>query len=167
LLRRVHANLAVFSEATLKSARFQYGSAIQAELSHVVAADAEMNQNGMIGAILEGADLTRAKLDYGELARANFRRANLDHASLVGANLSGADFSEANLRNASLRGARLVSTALCRADLTGCKVYGISAWDLDLDNAKQTDLVITPEDFEQITVDNIEVAQFRGCPGLC
>jgi hypothetical protein len=159
-LRRVHANLAVFSEAILKSARFQYGSAVQADLSQVVAADAEMNQNGMPGAILEGADLTRAKLDYGEFAQANFHRANLDHASLVGANLSGADFTEANLRNVSLRGARLVSTALRRADLTGCKVYGISAWDLDLDNAKQTDLVITPEDFEKITVDNIEVAQF-------
>ena len=46
------------------------------------------------------------------------------------------------------------------ADLTGCRIYGASAWDLILDGAKQQDLIITPEDEPAITVDNIEVAQF-------
>ena len=47
------------------------------------------------------------------------------------------------------------------ADLTGCRIYGISAWGLKLDEeTKQRNLVITPEDEPEITVDNIEVAQF-------
>ena len=57
---------------------------------------------------------------------------------------------------------------LTDADLTGCRVYGISAWDLKLDRAKQQNLIITqPSDPEntqpsdpEIAVDNIEVAQF-------
>jgi hypothetical protein len=44
--------------------------------------------------------------------------------------------------------------------LTGVKVYGTSAWDLNLRDAVQLDIVITDEDRPEITVDNIEVAQF-------
>lgn len=48
------------------------------------------------------------------------------------------------------------------ADLTGCRVCGISAWDLKLDGAKQENLIVTNSgvDDPEITVDNIEVAQF-------
>src|SRR3954447_10466369 len=44
--------------------------------------------------------------------------------------------------------------------LTGCRVYGISAWGLKLDGATQQDLIITPDGEPEITVDNIDVAQF-------
>ena len=53
----------------------------------------------------------------------------------------------------------LVGTNFTGADLTGCRVYGISAWDLKLDEAEQKDLIITRGEPE-ITVDNLEVAQF-------
>src|SRR5262249_59385709 len=48
---------------------------------------------------------------------------------------------------------------LSGADLTGCHIYGVSAWGLKLDEGtKQHHLVISSE--PEITVDNIEVAQF-------
>jgi hypothetical protein len=53
-----------------------------------------------------------------------------------------------------------VNTDLTDADLTGCRIYGISAWNLKLAGAKQQNLIITPENEPEITVDNIEVAQF-------
>jgi hypothetical protein len=53
-----------------------------------------------------------------------------------------------------------VDTNLTDADLTGCRIYGVSAWRLDLEGAKQQNLVITRADEPEITVDNIEVAQF-------
>jgi hypothetical protein len=56
--------------------------------------------------------------------------------------------------------AALVETDLMGADLTGCRIYGIAAWGLKLDGAKQQNLVITDEGEPEITVDNIEVAQF-------
>jgi hypothetical protein len=54
----------------------------------------------------------------------------------------------------------LVDTDLTGADLTGCRIYGVSAWRVKLDGAKQQNLIITPENESEITVDNIEVAQF-------
>ncbi|HSG18875.1 MAG TPA: pentapeptide repeat-containing protein, partial [Anaerolineae bacterium] len=45
-------------------------------------------------------------------------------------------------------------------DLTGSWVYGISAWDINLTDSIQRDLVITPENQPVITVDDLEMAQF-------
>jgi uncharacterized protein YjbI with pentapeptide repeats len=39
----------------------------------------------------------------------------------------------------------LVGTNLEGANLTGCSVYGISVWDIRLEGAIQSNLVITPE----------------------
>ena len=55
----------------------------------------------------------------------------------------------------------MVETSLQGAILTGCRVYGVSAWNVKLsEGTKQQDLVITPPDKPEVTVDNIEVAQF-------
>ena len=53
-----------------------------------------------------------------------------------------------------------METDLTDADFTGCRIYGVSAWSLKLEKTKQQNLVITPNDEPEITVDNIEVAQF-------
>jgi hypothetical protein len=47
------------------------------------------------------------------------------------------------------------------ATLTGCRVYGISAWDVKLsERTKQQDLIITPAQEPAVTIDDLEVAQF-------
>src|SRR5262249_49465946 len=104
------------------------------------------------GANLSGADLRQA-----DLRQAGLRRAILSEAYLFKADLSGADLSGVNLYVA-----RLVDTDLRGADLTGCFVYGVSAWGLKLEGAKQQNLIITnlAENEPEITVDNLEVAQF-------
>jgi hypothetical protein len=53
-----------------------------------------------------------------------------------------------------------VNTDLTGADLTGCRIFGVSAWGLKLERAKQQNLVITDRHEREITVDDIEVAQF-------
>jgi hypothetical protein len=64
------------------------------------------------------------------------------------------------LRGADLETSSLLHTDLTEADLTGCRIYGVSAWNLKLERTKQQNLVITPQHEPEITVDNIEVAQF-------
>jgi hypothetical protein len=91
---------------------------------------------------------------------ANLSAADLSEANLYGAGLLGANLSKAILSNADLSFANLVGADLTDANLTGCRIYGVSAWDLKLERAKQQNLVITPVNQPEITVDNIEVAQF-------
>ena len=48
------------------------------------------------------------------------------------------------------------------ANLTGCRIYGISAWNLRLEGANQEDLDISADGEFPIRVDNLVVAQFIG-----
>ena len=112
------------------------------------------------GAFLSRANLSGANLNGADLSSADLRWANLSGASLTRADLSGAFLGRANLSGANLCYATLVSTNLGGADLTGCRIYGASAWGLILEGAKQQDLVITTPFESEVTIDNIEVAQF-------
>jgi uncharacterized protein YjbI with pentapeptide repeats len=113
----------------------------------------------------ENRNVLHPKLYGADLPRANLTGANLTGADLTKANLNGADLTGANLTNAVLRWANLqmatlVNTILRDADLNGCHIHGISAWNLKLEGTKQQNLVITHGNEPEITVDNIEVAQF-------
>ena len=122
------------------------------------------------GARLNDADLSGASLLEANLETANLRSANLRGADLAGTNLRRANLSDADLSGANLSRAGLIETNLENAILTGCRVYGISTWDLKLnEGTKQENLIITPKfvPFSQeeglqpeVLVDNAQVAQF-------
>ena len=109
-----------------------------------------MSEADLLEARLTGACLIEADLSRANLAGANLHKANLSKASLSGADLSGANLIHATF----------VETDLANAALTGCRIYGVSAWGLNLDGAKQQDLVIAPPGEPDITADGLEVAQF-------
>jgi len=115
----------------------------------------------LVGADLGGANLVGADLSEANLSKANLRWALLSRVNLWGANLVGANLSEADLVGANLSYAILVDVDVTNADITGCRIYGVSAWGLKLsEETKQQDLIITRWNQPEITVDNIEVAQF-------
>jgi uncharacterized protein YjbI with pentapeptide repeats len=127
--------------------------------------EADLRDADLSGANLSRTNLCRANLSEADLSEADLRGADLSEAYLRNANLGGADLSRANLSLADLKGAdlvraTLVDTDLTGADLTDCRIYGVSAWRVKLEKAKQQNLVITRADESDITVDNIEVAQF-------
>ncbi len=105
-------------------------------------------------------DLSNAHLRLAQLSNADFSHADLSHADLFHANLSHADLSHANLSHANLRRTLLVKTNCTKATLTECRIYGIAAWDVELQEAEQNSLVITDYDQPTITVDNLKIAQF-------
>jgi hypothetical protein len=127
---------------------------------------ANLSNADLYNAILYDAELTEANLRGADLNDANLRGAHLRGANLTGAhlteaNLRSADLRGANLNKANLTGAALVETNLENAVLTGCRIYGISAWNVTFnEDTEQQDLVITEPGEPEVTVDNIEVAQF-------
>jgi uncharacterized protein YjbI with pentapeptide repeats len=148
---------------------------VDADLSNANLSEANLSEANLTGAKLIGADLIGAFLIGAYLIQADLSEADLRKASLIGAdligavltgadlrsaNLSGADLSEADLIGANLRRATLVETFLTSATLTDCQIYGISAWNVELEGARQNNLVITSEEEPTITVDNLKIAQF-------
>jgi hypothetical protein len=130
-----------------------------------------LSEASLPGADLRGADLRAANfseanlyaanLIAANLGVANFGRANLSWADLSSADLSWANLSGADLSSADLFYARLVGVDITNANLTSCRIFGASVWGLKLsDQTRQRDLIITRRDEPEITVDDIEVAQF-------
>jgi hypothetical protein len=150
-LSRANLHGADLSRADLRGANLH-----GADLSGADLIGADLSGANLSGAELGDANLIHADLRGANLSEANLSEANLRAAHLILANLTGADLSEANLSNATL-----VDADITNADLTGCRVYGVSAWGLKLsDQTSQRDLIITRENEPEITVDDIEVAQF-------
>jgi uncharacterized protein YjbI with pentapeptide repeats len=162
------ANLSLtnLSGANLDGADLSRADLGEANLSGANLSGANLSGANLSGANLGGATLGGANLSGTSLPRADLREANLSgRANLSGANLYGANLSRANLNGANLCGADLRTSTLLKtdfraADLTGCRIYGVSAWGLKLERTTQQNLVITNGDEPEITVDNIEVAQF-------
>jgi len=174
---------AQFDRADLKRANLIGAQLIGASLEEV-----DLRGANMTGANLLGANLRKAKLSETKLISANFstmmtnlyrspfvhgglfnfpeRRCDLEDADLTGADLTMANLTDARLAGATLVGADLskavlVGTDFRGADVSCCRVHGVSAWDLKLDQTtRQFDLVITPRNESNVTVDDLEVAQF-------
>jgi uncharacterized protein YjbI with pentapeptide repeats len=159
-LRGTYLSYANLSEADLSEANVAATHLSGADLSRAKLWGANLSGANLSGANLAATHLSGADLSYASLRGADLSGANLSEADLSDANLSGANLSEADLSGADLSGASLISSDLESADLTGAKVYGISAWDVNLQHAIQKSLVITPSGQPEITLDNLEVAQF-------
>jgi uncharacterized protein YjbI with pentapeptide repeats len=157
-------------EANLHRAKLHKANIREADLHGANLSEADLGEADLTGADLftvnlrkanlRGTNFYKAKLTGADLHGADLTGANLGGANLPWVNLARANLTEANLSGANLRFANLVETNLTNADLTSCRIYGISAWGLKLRGAKQESLVITARNEPEITVDNIEVAQF-------
>jgi uncharacterized protein YjbI with pentapeptide repeats len=106
------------------------------------------------------ANLSGASLEMANLVETDLREADLTRAKLMNARIGFANLTGAKLGGANLTYALLVGTQLQGADLTACHAFGIAAWNLDLTNAIQTNIVITPENQPTIQVDRLDLAQF-------
>jgi uncharacterized protein YjbI with pentapeptide repeats len=149
-------------EADLSGANLSGANLEGADLYEANLREADLNEANLVSAWLSGADLYEANLREADLIGAHLDGANLSRADLEEANIREANLSGANLEGADLYGASLVNADISNADLTGCRIYGVSAWGLKLnDETRQRNLIISGgRDEPEITVDNIEVAQF-------
>ena len=153
--------------------------AIKPNLSNADLTEMDFSKGTDFGADLTGSNLRGCNLSFVNLGGVDLSESDLSGADLTWANLTTAHLFDTNLRSARLFGANFMDASLNRADMTGadlthavfsgtdlqgaklndCIVYGVSVWDVDLEEAEQSNLVITiGEPF--VTVDNLEVAQF-------
>ena len=167
-----HADL---TEASLYGAKFAHADLSYADLRRVQVSSTDINDIDHAklsasdweygGIYAEEANFSHANLSHANLSKVNLSHVDLHHAILQDANLSetnlqGANLSGADLRRANLTNAILVETKLRSATISECLVYGASVWRIQLDHAKQQNLVVTSSDEPQVTVDNLKIAQF-------
>ena len=152
-------------DADLSGADFSDANLREAQLGRANLRGANFSRTNLIKADMWRANLSEAVLYRAKVTEADLSQANLSDTNLSEAELDGVDFTEANLARADLTKAELIRATLVKTNcpeaiLTNCRVYGISAWNVQLDRAKQENLVITDYDEPTIMVDNLKIAQF-------
>ena len=148
------------SEADLSNADLHSARLCKSDLHVANLLNADLGAADLRGANLFGANLREVNLSFTKLSRADVRLAVLHGANLSWTDLSWTDLSWTDLRGSDLSAATLIETNFENADISKCRVFGISAWKLKVKNLKQANLIITHEWEHDITVDNLEVAQF-------
>lgn len=154
-LNGAQLNGAVLTGAGCQGANFSGATLVGAKLNGASLVEADLTDSDLSEALLNGANLNEAKLIRTKLRGAKLIGANLDRAYIVESDLRGADFTEACLQHCSI-----VNSNLDTAILRGCRIFGISAWDVSLEDAVQSNLIITPQEQASIQLDSLEVAQF-------
>lgn len=165
-LRVAHLNRANLRRANLGGADLSGVNLFRADLSQTNLKDAIFYRAKLIETDLYGADLRHAHLNDAFLNEANFKKTDLSSADLSRSILNGANFNNSKLTNANLQSsvltkASFVETNIVGANLSHSIVYGVSAWNLKINNdTKQQNLIITSTNEPVITVDSLEIAQF-------
>jgi uncharacterized protein YjbI with pentapeptide repeats len=162
---RANLKRARLQRADLSGARLSIANLNRADLSGANLSEAELNNTALVNANLANSHLVRSDLfsadpTEADLSGSNLHDSNLRWATLKKTNLRWVDLFNADLSEANLSEAVLLKTNFTKAILVNCKIYGISAWKVNLDGATQIDLIISDADRPIITVDNLEVAQF-------
>ncbi len=165
-LRKADLKGAIFVETDLRDANFSWADLREADFKRANLRNALLSWANMKEASLKEVDLQQANLLNADLRCAVLRESSLKQADLREAYLSNAEFvgvnmESADLREADLRGAHLLHVSLKHADLSECRIYGISAWELEVDDTtNQQDMILTDWDEPIITIDGFNVAQF-------
>lgn len=133
---------------------------MEANLKEAYLSGADFREADLRRINLQAAILPYSHMNGANLTRANLEGANLENAYLVGTNLCGANLQKADLTNSDISNAILVESDLRGAKLQGCRVYGCSTWNITLTGTQERDLIISRRGDPEITVDNLEVAQF-------
>jgi uncharacterized protein YjbI with pentapeptide repeats len=144
-----------FAGALLAGANLTQVNLENANLREATLEEADLGGANLSGAHLESAAMSLARLFGANLTSAKLRDADLSGAELGSANLTGADLTGANLSDVQLN-----NTDLSGAILTGCRVHGVAAWRIKGTPRDQSNLIITRSNEPDLTVDNLEVAQF-------
>ena len=151
--------------ASLAETKLCQAILVRTNLLYADLRNADIRETRMRGASfglanLSGSNLRKSDLSGASLRGANLVEADLTEADLSGADLRGADLSGANPNGANLCHANFVGANLTKTQLTNCRIYGLSAWDVQLEDTEQLNLIITPPSQPDITVDNLKAAQF-------
>jgi hypothetical protein len=124
---------------------------------------------------LSGSMLESAQLSYSNCENANFQNSNLFKAVLMECNMkssnfrnclmqrtdiSGSDFSFSNLSGVDFGFSIIIGVNFFKADLSGCRIYGTSIWDINIEDTKQDEIIISPYSEPMVTVESLRIGQF-------
>jgi uncharacterized protein YjbI with pentapeptide repeats len=122
------------------------------------------------GSKINWADFVDGYFDSCSFRNVNMRVSKIGSAKFLNCLFEDSDLSYCSAEETDFKGSRFFRTKLEHMSLVKCNfsetiidtcyVYATSAWDLNVDNSKHENIIITNDNSEVITIDKLELAQF-------
>jgi len=122
--------------------------------------DAHLTYTDLVDAYFVNCTFRRTCMRVSKIGDAKFEECVFEDCDMSYCSAEETSFKGSTFTNTRMEHMSLVHTDFSDTKLDECFLYGISSWDLNLENSVQKNLVITPDDAPSVTVDNIELAQF-------
>lgn len=122
--------------------------------------DAHLTYTDLVDALFVRCTFRRTCMRVAAIGDAEFKDCTFEECDMSYCSAEETSFEGSTFLKTKMEHMSLVRTNFSDTKLDECYLYGISSWDLNLQNSVQKNLVITPDDMSTVTVDNIELAQF-------
>ena len=122
--------------------------------------DAQLTYADLVDAYFVNCTFRHTSMRVAKIGDAKFENCVFDECDMSYCSAEETSFMGSSFTNTKLEHMSLVHADFSNTTLSECFLYGISSWDLNLQNSVQKNLIITPDDMPVVTVDNIELAQF-------
>ncbi|MGL1932247.1 MAG: pentapeptide repeat-containing protein [Desulfotalea sp.] len=119
----------------------------------------DIHFSDLVDSYCDNCDFSYAQLQVSKIGSAKFHNCNFEGTDLSYCSAEETDFSGSILLGTTLSNMSLVNTNFTNTTIKEARVYGISAWDLNLEGCNQSNIYIEKE-HSAITVPTIELAQF-------
>lgn len=153
-------DLPVFSNTDFSGTDFNMVSFRNCQFCDCCFDGAKITFADLVDSYFESCTFRNVNMRVTAIGNAAFNNCIFENSDLSYCSAEKTSFKGSSFKNTKLEHMSLVANDFSDTQLFDCNVYGISSWDLNLENSSQKDLIITPDDKTIITVDNIELAQF-------
>ena len=149
-----------FNNVKMDHSNFSYANIKESCLSNSdfsfsTFAYSKVELSNAVNSIFSNTSFFTADLAFSDYTNSNFLKSDFSFA-----NLTQSALTNSILNDSEFRGAVLLETNIDNAFFSGSHVYGICTWQLNGKPKKQINLRITDWGQSEITVDNLEIAQF-------
>lgn len=145
-------DLPVFSNTDFSDTDFNMVSFRNCQFCDCCFDGAKITFADLVDSYFESCTFRNVNMRVTAIGDAAFNNCIFENSDLSYCSAEKTSFKGSSFKNTKLEHISLVANDFSDTQLFDCNVYGISSWDLNLENSTQKDLIITP--------DNIELAQF-------
>lgn len=148
------------NDVTLVKAHFERSLFRDSKILNSELVLVKLNDSQILFTEITNCNLKNSMLYNSIFDTCTIQKTDLTRTLFTSGKLINSDVTETQIRSVDFRNTQLTSNTFNRCDLSNSKIFGVSAWKLNLIDTIQEDLQISDSNEPKITIDNIEVAQF-------
>jgi hypothetical protein len=122
--------------------------------------NAQLHMTDCCYAYFSDCNFTNTQMRLARIGSTSFSSCHFESCDFSYSSAEDTRFLDCKIENSLFKKVHFVKADFSESSISKCNVYGISSWDMILENTIQEDIYIMEDEDELLSVDDIELAQF-------